>query len=99
MNLIFTSEARADLIHIGDKIAEHNPARAITFVEELEAKCLALLDNPLQYSVVPRHEASGMRRIVHGNYLIFYRVEAAVVTIIRCLHGAMDYDSILFSRE
>ncbi len=96
MRLAFTAEARRDLLHIGDAIALHNPLRALTFVGELEAKCAYLLENPLIYSLVPRHEESGIRRIVHGNYLIFYRVEGDVIVILRVLHGSMHYDPILF---
>jgi toxin ParE1/3/4 len=45
---------------------------------------------------VPRYEHWGIRRCVHGNYLIFYRVRADAVDIVHVLHGAMDYESMLF---
>ncbi|MBV9118553.1 MAG: type II toxin-antitoxin system RelE/ParE family toxin, partial [Acetobacteraceae bacterium] len=35
-------------------------------------------------------------RYLHRNYLIFYRIEADRVVIIRVLHGARDYESVLF---
>lgn len=43
-----------------------------------------------------RYERHGIRRRVHGNYLIFYRVETAKVVIVHILHGAIDYGAILF---
>jgi plasmid stabilization system protein ParE len=36
MKLVFTDEAKADLLQIGEWIAEDNPARAFTFVNELK---------------------------------------------------------------
>jgi plasmid stabilization system protein ParE len=45
---------------------------------------------------VPRHENSGVRRVPYGDYLIFYRATADVVEILHVLHGARDYEPILF---
>jgi toxin ParE1/3/4 len=45
---------------------------------------------------LPGHEESGLRRAIHGNYLIFYRVDPGEVVIIHVLHGARDYEPILF---
>jgi toxin ParE1/3/4 len=36
MKLVFTDEAKADLRQIGEWIAEDNPVRAFSFVDELE---------------------------------------------------------------
>ena len=33
---------------------------------------------------------------VHGNYLVFYRVEVDHVTVLHVLHGAMDYAEVVF---
>jgi len=33
---------------------------------------------------------------VHENYLIFYRVADRRILILRVLHGAMDYERLLF---
>jgi len=45
---------------------------------------------PLAYPLVPRYEVSGIRRLVHGNYLVFYRIEEHAVTIIHVLDSAMN---------
>jgi len=91
-----SAEAEHDLETIGDYIARDNPARAISFLRELRAKCLGLADLPERFPLVPRYEAMGMRRRGHANYLIFYRVEVERVVIIHILHGAQDYGTILF---
>jgi ParE toxin of type II toxin-antitoxin system, parDE len=36
-----------------------------------------------RYPLVPRYEHWGMRRCVHGDYLIFYRVRSDAVEIVR----------------
>jgi len=45
------------------------------------------------------HEASGIRRRVHGNYLIFYRVKVQTIEILRVLHAAMDYERLMFPQD
>lgn len=94
MDVHFTAKARDDLLKIGDFIAQDSPIRAISFIDELEEKCLSIADSPKAFSLVPRYEAHGIRRRVHGNYLIFYRVEAERVVIIHVLHGALDYSDL-----
>ncbi|MBD2606258.1 type II toxin-antitoxin system RelE/ParE family toxin [Scytonema hofmannii FACHB-248] len=96
MRVVITAAAKADLIAIGDFIRSQNPERAITFVEELLDRCYALADMPRAYPLVPRYEKFGIRRTVHRDYLIFYRVHKELIEIIRILHGAQDYETLLF---
>jgi plasmid stabilization system protein ParE len=49
-----------------------------------------------RFPLVPRYEKRGVRRRVHGSYLIFYRVSDAEVVVVHVLHGAMDFSAILF---
>lgn len=93
------AEAESDLEGIGDYIARDNPVRALSFVRELREKCLSLSVTPLAFPLVPRFETHAVRRRVHGNYLVFYRVEARRVVVLHVLHGAMDYAAILFPAE
>ncbi|MPT48397.1 MAG: type II toxin-antitoxin system RelE/ParE family toxin [Sphingobium sp.] len=91
-----TAEAEYDLEAIGDYIARDNPVRALSFLSELRSKCLGLADMPERFPLVPRYEATGIRRRVHKDYLIFYKVEREKVFIIHILHGAQNYSAILF---
>ena len=91
-----TAEAEYDLETISDYIARDNPARALSFLQELRSKCLGLADMSERFPLVARYEAPGVRRRGHGDYLIFYRVEAEKVFIIHILHGAQNYNAILF---
>jgi len=86
-----TAEAERDLEQIGDYIAQDNPERALSFVLELRDKCLNLADTPYGFPVVPRYERYGIRRRVHGNYLIFYRIDGDQVAVVHILHGAREF--------
>lgn len=96
MIVVITAEAEADLESIGDHIAEASPERAISFVQELRQCCEGLAELSERFPVVPRYEHGGIRRRVHGNYLIFYRIGVDTIDVIHVLHGAMDYERALF---
>ena len=99
MKVVFTEEARANMFAIGDYIARDNPLRALTFLDELEDRCLNLKHHPHAYPVLSRRPLSGIRRLVHGNYNVFYTVAEHEVHILYVMHGAMDYEKILFPEE
>jgi toxin ParE1/3/4 len=96
MKVDITSAAEADLEAIADYIARDNPVRALSFVRELYERCLDIAEMPVAWPIVPRYEHHGIRRRVHGRYLIFYRVSADCITILHVLNGAMDVEAILF---
>lgn len=75
-------------------IANDNPRRALSFVQELRGKCEALAYNPLAFPLVPQYEGYGIRRQVHGNYLVFYRIDAERVVIVHAFYGALDYRAL-----
>ncbi|MDO9103676.1 MAG: type II toxin-antitoxin system RelE/ParE family toxin [Methylovulum sp.] len=99
MMVVVTNEAKADLVSIGEFIRPHSPKRAITFVDELLDRCETLADMPEAYPLVPRYEHHGIRRCAYRDYLIFYRVFEDLIEIIHILHGARDYEVLLFPDE
>lgn len=96
MKVEFTAPALLELEGIAEWIAQDNPARAFSFIEELEKAGLAIGRRPEAYPYFDRHRARGVRRRVHGNYLIFYRESSNHVQILHILHGARDYARIVF---
>jgi plasmid stabilization system protein ParE len=94
-----TDAAELDLEHIGDVIARDNPTRDASFVRELVARCEKLSDMPRRFGLVPGHERDGLRKLAHQGYLIFYTIEIDHVSVVRILHGAMDYERVLFTDE
>ncbi len=98
MIVVLTDNAEEDLERIGDYIAQFNPARAETFTEELLDRCLLLSCYPTRFSLLMGHEAAGLRRMPHGNYVVYYQVGQRV-EIVRILNAAQDHESILFPED
>jgi len=96
MRVVITAAAKADLLAIRRTIAADNPTRAVTFTEELLDRCQALADTPRAYPLVPRYERFGIRRCVHGDDLIFYRLQPEQIEVIHILQGARDIEALLF---
>lgn len=85
--LVFSPRAERDLEEIGDYIARSNPARALSFLNELRTRCDRIAANPGAY-LAREDLAPGLRMAVHRRYLIFFRAAADHVRIERILHGA-----------
>ena len=94
MQLLITPLAAFDIEEIGDYIAQDNPIRAVTFVDELRAHCEKICFNPVGYRRRPEL-SDDLRACAHGNYLIFFESTTEQVTIIRILHGARDIPEVL----
>lgn len=93
MAVKFRDRAEADLVAIADYIAADNPRRAISFVDELIDRCLAIADNPL----APRERPEigpGVRIVVYGKYLLIYRTVDDEVLILRIVHGARKVEDL-----
>jgi toxin ParE1/3/4 len=94
--VVVTAEAESDLEQIATYIAGHSAEIALNFVREMREKCDSLADAPRGYPLVPRHEHLGIRRRPFGNNLIFYRVGTNAIEVVHILHGARDYEPLLF---
>ncbi|MGZ8248325.1 type II toxin-antitoxin system RelE/ParE family toxin [Methylomagnum sp.] len=99
MRVVITDAAKTDLIEIGGYISQYSPRRAASFLDELLDHCEALADMPRAFPLIPRYERHGIRRRAHRDYLIFYRVGEGFVEVIHILHGARDYEALLFPQE
>jgi toxin ParE1/3/4 len=97
--IVITAEAEADLDQIATYVAAQSSASALKIVRELRERCESLLDAPRGYPLVPRYEHLGVRRRPFGRFLIFYRVSDHTIEVIHILHGARDYERLLFPEE
>jgi toxin ParE1/3/4 len=94
--LLLSPRAAADLEEIAEYTARDNPARAGSFVAELEAKCRAVAGMPEHYPA--RSDlAPGLRMAVQGRYLVLFRDLPAegVVRVERVLHSARHVPRLL----
>ena len=90
--IVRTARADEDLIEIWARISMDDPAAADRVIDGLEARWRHLGAHP--YSGLARDDiAPGIRHLVASSYLIFYRVEADVVLIVRVLHARRRIDT------
>ena len=93
MRLRLLPRAEEDLHAIGEYISDDNPDRARSFVLELRERCVAIADAPKACAQRP-DLGKDLRCCPHGNYLVFYRVGAQEVQIVRILHAARDLQDL-----
>ncbi len=89
----FSPESRLDLLEIATFIARDNPARARSFVTELETVCSNLVAHP-EIGMLRPELHGRLRMLPHGRYLIFYQMLQDTVRIERILHGARNISSL-----
>lgn len=95
MILEVTDSALADLRQVGNWIAEDNPIRAATFIDEILDRCRTLIEYSARHPRVARYASRDVHRMAYRDYLIFYRRIADRVIVFQVVHGAQDYDAIL----
>jgi toxin ParE1/3/4 len=81
-----TAKARGDLNEIVAYIAQDNPLAAERLGDELAAEAVSLSNYPYRGGVVRRRR--NVRRLVHGSYLIVYRIFESnrLIEILRFWH-------------
>ncbi|SHL27557.1 toxin ParE1/3/4 [Roseibium suaedae] len=87
--LIILPAARDDLADIADFIAQDNPTRALSFLEEIELRLRSTTERPESFPA-RNNLATGLRCARHGKYLIFFLHTDEEVRIVRILHGLRD---------
>ncbi len=95
--IIWRPGAEHNLKSIAFYIANDNPKRAVSFARELEKIGNSLGDLPKRDVAIPRL-GTNVHRLVHGNYLIFYRYDENqnTVFILRATKSHLDHSRIKF---
>lgn len=85
--------ATADLLEIWSYIADDSVANADAFVDKLYETMQTLGHQP---GLGRRREelAPGIQSFPYGRYILFYRVVAGAIEIVRVLHSARDIENI-----
>lgn len=97
MQVVFRPAADADLLSIAAYIAERDPDRALSFVERLRTRCLALASQP--HLGRPRPEfGDGIRSLWEKPYVLLYRVAPNAVEVLAIVHGARDLPTAVMGR-
>lgn len=83
-----------DFEAIGDFIAANDPARALSFIEEMLGVCSRIAERPRAFQ--RRDELlPGLRQAVHDRYLIPFAAADQGVVIERIVHGARRLDDLI----
>ena len=89
MKCRLTPRATSDLEGIGDYLADRSPRAALAMMDVFAGRWSQLAHHP--HSGPPRDDlGTGIRCLVIGQYLAFYRIAPDEVTILRVLHGKRE---------
>jgi plasmid stabilization system protein ParE len=90
-----TADARVDLKLIARRIGRDNRGRAKSCSAELRGACASLSHHPARFPVAAILGGDEVRKRVHGDYLIFYRITESEVEVLRIVHGSRDWGSFV----
>lgn len=82
-----------DLDAIADFIAQDNPSRALTFIQEIRRKFSDIQHNPLIYQLRP-DIGKDARMATVGNYVILFRLAEKVTRIERVIYGGRHLPNV-----
>lgn len=99
--VLITQPAANDLQSIAGYIANElrEPAAAKKLVGRIRDAVMSLAELPTRHALVAdgRLAVQGIRKLIVGNYIIFYIVDerATIVTVVRILYSRRDWASLL----
>jgi toxin ParE1/3/4 len=94
LSVVRTDQAETDLAEILDYLEGRSSQAAERLATAIDDRCTLLSQLPLMGRT--REELGpGLRSVVVEQYVLFYRVTATAVEVLRILHGARDIDTIM----
>ena len=93
MRLELSAFVETDLDEIAAFIADDNPGRAITFIQDIRTKFRVIQRTPLLYQLRP-DIGEEARTATVGHYAILFRVREAAVRIERVVYGGRDLPNV-----
>jgi toxin ParE1/3/4 len=91
--IIRSAQSEEDLVAIWRYIAADNPAAATRLLEKIDRLIHALSIHPLLGEHQPQF-GENTRRIIEGNYLIYYDALPDAVHLLRIFHGARKIERL-----
>ena len=93
LRLIRSAQSEEDLIAVWRYIAADSPIAATRWLERIERRIQSLRSNPFLGEQQPQFGGT-TRRIIVGNYLVFYDVLPDAVHVLRVFHAARKLDEL-----
>ena len=88
MKVVWSREARENLVEIEEFISRDSLDRAVRFVDALIDHAEAILtDNPKSGRVVPEISNPDMRELIYRGYRIVYRLQGDCLEILTVFEG------------
>ncbi len=87
MKVLWTKNAKIQLLSVEEFIANDNPSGAIDFTDELINLAETLAEYPEKGRVVPELSHSNIRELLHKNYRIVYLIKKDRVEILTLFEG------------
>ena len=78
-----------DLDTIAEHIAQDNPARAVSFIQEIREKFRLIGQNPVGYRLHPEIGADA-RMAVIGRYVVLFHIVNDIARIERVVYGGRE---------
>ncbi|HEY3393797.1 MAG TPA: type II toxin-antitoxin system RelE/ParE family toxin [Lacipirellulaceae bacterium] len=91
--IIRSAQSEEDLVAIWRYIAADNPAAATRLLEKIDRLIQALSVHPFLGERQPQF-GENTRRIIEGNYLIYYDALPDAVHLLRIFHGARKIERL-----
>jgi toxin ParE1/3/4 len=91
--IIRSAQSDEDLVAIWRYIARDNPPAATRLLERIDQRIESLAAFPFVGEAQPQF-GERTRRIIEGNYLIFYDVLPDAVHVLRIFHAAKKLDEL-----
>lgn len=90
MECRYSQRALSDLEAIGEYIAQRNPGRAQSYLDELTAYCRKIALSPKIRRVIAHIEGEPLRKSLFGNYQIYYAIlsDAEGIEVVHIRHGS-----------
>jgi toxin ParE1/3/4 len=93
--VIIAQSAQTDIRLIWGFISQNNPSNALVFINEIEARIYSLCDFPERNPIIPEGETLQVevyRHLIYKKYRIVYRLQDAIVFVLRIFHGSKLLD-------
>ncbi|MEO8271793.1 MAG: type II toxin-antitoxin system RelE/ParE family toxin [Aureliella sp.] len=87
---VLSLDAEEDLTGIIDYVAKRNTSAARSLLEQLEATCRLLADNPDLGEIREGFGVPGCRSFSVSRYVIFFRPNSDGVEVARIIDGSRD---------
>ncbi len=86
--------ARQDIRQSARFIADDNPEAARRWTSSILTRIQLLADTP-RMGAARDDIRPGLRTFVHGSHLIFYRITAPGIEVVRVVHGARQWQHLV----